>query len=263
MTKLLYIIGLVCCVAMFISFVTLIEQDNSASRSSYIYDYDYDSSDSYGDYSYGGYDNAEDDERVSIATMGGLVGLLFCLYFATTYIIGIKKVKRGVAKVFNIIGLSVAGIFIFVNLIPILNAGNVYFDEFGPPWILMNMLMVPCCIVGMVQSFKYDRELKYGAPQKVRYQPQAPSYNPNHPSATAVIPGQPQYQQQQPQYQPQQPTAPPPPPPTTPPPATGGSAPIPPAPSVAPVPPIAPVDNDPIIFDEEEDNGDTKSIDDL
>lgn len=288
MTKVLYIIGLVCCIGMFFTFVYLMEEDQQARWSSYdYYDYGYDSYDSYGDYSYGGYGYDTYDAREEIAFLGGVLGLLFCAFFIVTYIIGMIKVKRTVAKVFNIIGVSIAGLFFFINMIPIMDPGGVDFDEFGFSWIFLLMFMIPCCIIGLVQSVKYDKELKYGfdkAP-KARYGEYQPSYNPNHPSASGgPLPGvpappgqghpqqqpQPPQQPTQPQQQPpsqpqplrpQQPVPPPPPQPEAPG-DQGGVKPPPPAPTVAPPPPIQPIDNDPIITDEDGDD-EIKSIDDL
>jgi len=216
MNKILYIIGLVCVPILFFSFIKFNEMDQDARwdsygwGDSYDYDYGYDDDEGYGDYSYGDSYTSTYDERSSISMTAGLVGLIITLYFAAVYILGIMKVKRTVALVFNIMGVCVAGIYIFVNLIPILNPADAYFDDYGPSWIFEGMLMIPCCIVGLVQSVKYGKELKYGKDyyRKPVYVPQAPSYNPNHPSAAAVVPGQPHYQPQQPAYQP---PAPPPP----------------------------------------------------
>jgi hypothetical protein len=211
MNKILYIIGLVCVPILFFSFIQFENLDRDARYDSYGWnDYDYDSGDSYGDYSYGDSYTDSYDERSNISMNAGIVGLFITLYFAAVYIIGIMKVKRTVALVFNIIGICVAGIYVLVNIIPVLNPGDAYFDDYGPSWIFEGMLMIPCCIIGLVQSIKYGKELKYGKDyyRKPVYVPQAPSYNPNHPSAAAVIPGQPHYQGQQPTYQP---PAPPPP----------------------------------------------------
>ncbi len=308
MTKVLYIIGLVCCTIMLVVMAYFAEEAQEARWASYdSYNYYDDYSNDYSDYSYGSNSYDSYDRREEVTTMGGLVGILFCLYFIVTYILGLIKVKRTVATVFNIIGISMAGIFVFVNAICILDGTD--FDDFGPSWILLLMFMIPSCIIGLVQAVKYDKILKYGPnygqPKypipKVQYGSTQPSYNPNHPSASGnVIPGvapptghghpaqdpsAAQRVQQQPpphQHPPQSPPPQTPPPPApdqnytrgtdpqqTPPPqpdqgtAQSGGVDAPgPVPPVNPAPSVGPIDNDPIITDDDADD-EVSKIDDL
>lgn len=90
-----------------------------------------------------------------LTRQGGLVMLLFTLYMVFTNLSNMIKVKTMTSKVLSIIGISFNGIVFIVNLLMIVVARDMHFDEStGPMWALFAPIMLAFSIVYLVQASK-------------------------------------------------------------------------------------------------------------
>lgn len=94
---------------------------------------------------------------------GGLITLLFILFFVAMNLINLISVKTMTSKVMSIIGLSLTGIALFFNVIMLLEPRSASYDEVGILFFLYAFIALAFAIVGLVQAVIY---LKRGHQQK-------------------------------------------------------------------------------------------------
>jgi hypothetical protein len=105
-------------------------------------------------YSYN-YDDSRYADLRSLTATGGILSLLFTVFYILTFSFTLKNIKRTTAKVMSIIGLSISGIFFLCCLVPIMEPANVAFDdEFAPAMIFYGLIMLAFCIVNLVQAIR-------------------------------------------------------------------------------------------------------------
>ena len=147
MMRAINIIGIVASVAAFLVAIYYIEETSSARWRSYDFYWDYDN-----DYSYTGPSAAD------VTIEGGLFSLLFTLYFVMVNIVNLIKIKTMTTKVLSIIGISLNGILLIVNLVSIVFSHDAHYDEStGPAWILFSPIILGFSIVYLVQSVKWPK----------------------------------------------------------------------------------------------------------
>lgn len=111
------------------------------------YDYYFSSGTAYGSYPvYGSESYAESSFQA------GLVSLLFILFFITTDLLGLIKVKTKTAKVMSIIGLSFGGLFLIMDLAVIAAPTDLPYDDAFPAFFLYALIVLAFSVVGLVQS---------------------------------------------------------------------------------------------------------------
>lgn len=163
MNRAFYIVGIVFAVVFLFVGGYYAEEVDSVKWSSF-----YESlSSSYDDYGYNyGYSYEYEAEDLTVAA--GLWSLFFFLCFIAIDILGLIKIKTSTVKVFSIIGLSLSGIFLLWDFAVLASPGSLSFDEVYPGWVLYCLIMLAFCIVGLVQSVRYNkRQLNGGNPQAV------------------------------------------------------------------------------------------------
>lgn len=104
------------------------------------------------DFSYYSYSSGSD--RADITQEGALVTLLFMLYLLMTCVMNLVKVKTMTSKVMSIIGLSISGLVLLVNVLMLGDPGGASYDETGPVFTLYSIVMLAFSIVFLVQSVK-------------------------------------------------------------------------------------------------------------
>ncbi len=126
-------------------YIQEVESARYASFSDSIYSY----SSGYSSYNYNS-GSSETEE-------GGLVALLFLLFFITTDILGLVRIKRTTTKVLSIIGISIGGIFILWDVLMISSPSSISFDEVGAVFLLYSFVVIAFSIVGIIQSTRFSR----------------------------------------------------------------------------------------------------------
>ena len=143
--KAINIIGIPATVVVFILSFYYMEETRSARWAYWDYMYPYDGSTP----SYGFYGQSPE----ALTREGGLVLLLFTLFFIWVNIGNLVKVKTMTTKVLSIIGMSLNGIVFIVNALMIAFAHDMNLDEStGPLWIIFAPIMLAFSIVYLVQS---------------------------------------------------------------------------------------------------------------
>ncbi|MCB9222824.1 MAG: hypothetical protein R2780_10835 [Crocinitomicaceae bacterium] len=92
---------------------------------------------------------------------GALFLLAITLFMVFQNIFNMAKVKTTTAKVLGIIGVSLVGLALLFNMLMISSPDNVSFDEGGPLWFMVALLMLAFSIVFLVQSVMYHKK-KHG-----------------------------------------------------------------------------------------------------
>jgi hypothetical protein len=82
----------------------------------------------------------------------------FFLLFITINILGLVKIKTTTVRVLSIIGLSVSGILLLLDLFVIEESGKASFDEVGSVFALYALMVLAFSIVGLVQSVRFQRK---------------------------------------------------------------------------------------------------------
>ena len=106
---------------------------------------------------WGGYSSYYGPSAAELTMEGSLVILVFILYFLFVNIGNIAAVKTTTAKVMGIIGLCLVGLGFLFNLLVMTNPRGASFDEVGPTWVLMGLVMLAFSIVFLVQSVRYHK----------------------------------------------------------------------------------------------------------
>ncbi|HLP53691.1 MAG TPA: hypothetical protein VK151_01625 [Fluviicola sp.] len=154
MNKAFYIASIVLSVAFLIVVGVYIDMVESERLSYFLNSYD-----SYSPYS--SYSSMYTYDYSSEYTFeGALISLLFILFFLTTDLLGLMKVKTKTTKVLSIIGLSLGGIFLFVDVIMILSPDSSSFDEGGGGLLFYGLIVLAFSIVGLIQSVRYGNQKK-------------------------------------------------------------------------------------------------------
>jgi hypothetical protein len=112
-------------------------------------------SDIYSSYGYGG---SYYDSGSSKTEEAGLISLFFFLFFITTFLLGLIKIKRVTNKVLSIIGLSLTALFLLWDLVMLSSPSSVSFDEVGIGFFFFTPVIVAFSIVGIVQSSRFKRQ---------------------------------------------------------------------------------------------------------
>lgn len=89
---------------------------------------------------------------------GALVSIFFFLFFITTFLLGLIKIKRVTNKVLSIIGLSISALFLLWDLVMLSSPSNLSFDEVGVGFFFFTPLITAFSIVGIVQSNRFKRQ---------------------------------------------------------------------------------------------------------
>ena len=109
------------------------------------------------DWDWGGYSSYYGPSAKEYTVEASLIILLFLLYFTFVNIANLAKVKTVTAKVMGIIGLSVVGLGLLFNLMVLSSGGGATFDEVGPAWVFLGLIMIAFSIVFLVQSVKQHK----------------------------------------------------------------------------------------------------------
>jgi hypothetical protein len=88
----------------------------------------------------------------------GLISLFFFLFFITTFLLGLIKIKRITNKVFSIIGLSLTALFLLWDLVMLSSPSGISFDEVGIGFFFFVPMLITFSIIGIVQSIRYKRQ---------------------------------------------------------------------------------------------------------
>jgi len=88
----------------------------------------------------------------------GLISLFFFLFFITTFLLGLIKIKRVTNKVLSIIGLSLAALFLLWDLVMLSSPSSISFDEVGIGFFFFTPVITAFSIVGIVQSNRFKRQ---------------------------------------------------------------------------------------------------------
>lgn len=153
MNKAFYIISLVFSVVFAVIIIYYIEEVSSA-RIDYIFSsYPSSSYDTYGAYtsSY-----ASPSYYEEYTQQAGLISLFFILFFITTDILGLLKVKTKTTKVLSIVGISIGGLFLIWDIMMIGSPGAMTFDEVGPGFFFYMLIVLAFSIVGLIQSVRFS-----------------------------------------------------------------------------------------------------------
>jgi hypothetical protein len=89
---------------------------------------------------------------------GALVSLFFFIFFITTFLLGLTRIKRVVNKVLSIIGLVLSALFLLWDLVMLSSPSNLSFDEVGIGFLFFMPVIVAFSIVGIVQSDRYKKQ---------------------------------------------------------------------------------------------------------
>ena len=144
--KAVNIIGIVLSPALFFLSLYYIVASYDAYWASWDYGYE--------DYYYYG------PSRSEITTEGGLFTLVLTLFFVFLNIFNLVKVKTMTSKVLGIIGICFSGIALIVNLMMLAEPGRASYDETGPTWTILSIIMLAFCIVFLVQSVNGSKKKK-------------------------------------------------------------------------------------------------------
>lgn len=157
MNRAFYIVGIVFSV-VFLFITSYYAEEVQSARYDYLWDdYAYSSYDSYTPYSSYSYNNSDD-----LTMEAGLWSLFFLLSFLVIDILGMIKVKTKTMKVMGILGVCFTGILFLWNLLVIFDPGAISFDEVAPAWVLYCLIMLGFTIVGLIQSVRYYKIIKFG-----------------------------------------------------------------------------------------------------
>lgn len=145
----LYVTSLVVTIVLFVAVGYIAEEYSSLDWAIFLDDlYDNDL------YSYS-FDDYRYSELNDLAMMGGVVSILFVIFYILTYAFTLKHIKRTTAKVMSIIGLSFSGLIFFLCFMPIFDPGSVSFnDDFAPIMFFYGLVMLGFCIVNLVQAVR-------------------------------------------------------------------------------------------------------------
>lgn len=88
----------------------------------------------------------------------GLISLFFFLFFITTFLLGLIKIKRVTNKVLSIIGLSLTALFLLWDLVMLSSPSGVSFDEVGIGFFFFTPVIAAFSIVGIIQSNRFKRQ---------------------------------------------------------------------------------------------------------
>lgn len=119
-------------------------------------------SSSYGDsynYGYSSY-NAYEGLAEDYTSEAALVSIFFFLFFITTDILGLLKVKTKTVKILGIIGVSLTGIMLIWDLLIISSPSNLSFDEVGGGFAFYALIILAFSIVGLVQAVRFSKNEK-------------------------------------------------------------------------------------------------------
>ncbi len=140
--KAINILGIILSIAVFIVCFHYSEETRQARWASWDYYYP--------DVSNSAYYGPSPDQ---VTREGGLVAMAFTLFFVMSNISNLMRVKTITTKVLSIIGLSLTGIVFIVNLLMIVMAHDMHFDEStGAMWLLLSPVMLAFSIVFFVQT---------------------------------------------------------------------------------------------------------------
>jgi hypothetical protein len=147
MNKAFYIVGIVFSIA----FLMVTAYYSSAVDDARWEDYDLYAS-GYGLYTY---DNAS-----ALTEEAALISIPFFLLFIATDLLGLVKVKTKTTRAMSIIGLSISGILLLLDLFMMAESGNASFDEVGPVFGLYALVVLAFSIVGLIQSIRFQQRKK-------------------------------------------------------------------------------------------------------
>lgn len=88
----------------------------------------------------------------------GLISLFFFLFFATTFLLGLIKIKRVTNRVLSIIGVSLTALFLLWDLVMLSSPSGLSFDEVGIGFFFFIPVIVAFSIVGIVQSNRFKKQ---------------------------------------------------------------------------------------------------------
>lgn len=142
--KILYIIGLVLTVAFGILIFYYAEECSSAKWDAIF-------ADIYG-YGYSNYGRASD-----ITMEGGLINMIFLVFYAFLFSFSLKKLKTMTAKVMSIIGVALTGIFLLWDILMVSDPGGLSYDETALGFLGYAVVMLAFCIVNLVQSVRTEK----------------------------------------------------------------------------------------------------------
>lgn len=106
----------------------------------------------YGYPSYNSYSSAASD----YTTEAAIVSIFFFLFFITTDILGVARVKTTTTKTLGIIGLCLSGLMLMWDFLILSSPSSLSFDEVGGGFGFYGLIMLAFSIVGLVQAVRYS-----------------------------------------------------------------------------------------------------------
>jgi len=88
----------------------------------------------------------------------GLISLFFFLFFITTFLLGLIKIKRVTNRVLSIIGLALSALFLLWDLVMLSSPSGLSFDEVGIGFFFFTPVIMAFSIVGIIQSNRFKRQ---------------------------------------------------------------------------------------------------------
>lgn len=104
--------------------------------------------------------------RKELTVEGGSISLVLILFFVALNIINLVAVKTMTSKVMGIIGISLTGIILLLNVLMLIEPRNISIDEMGIATFFYCFIALAWSIVGLVQAVIY---LKRGKQQKEEF----------------------------------------------------------------------------------------------
>ena len=98
------------------------------------------------------------DSGSSETEEAGLISLFFFLFFITTFLLGLIKIKRVTNRVLSIIGLALSALFLLWDLVMLSSPSGLSFDEVGIGFFFFTPVIVAFSIVGIIQSNRFKRQ---------------------------------------------------------------------------------------------------------
>ena len=98
------------------------------------------------------------DSGSSETEEAGLISLFFFLFFITTFLLGLIKIKRVTNRVLSIIGLALSALFLLWDLVMLSSPSGLSFDEVGIGFFFFTPVIMAFSIVGIIQSNRFKSQ---------------------------------------------------------------------------------------------------------
>ncbi len=112
--------------------------------------------DSY-NYGYSSYNMYEGyaEEYTSEAAM---ISIFFFLFFITTDILGLARIKTKTVKVLGIIGICLSGIMLMWDFLVLSSPSSLAFNEVGIAFLFYGLVILAFSIIGLIQAVRFSKD---------------------------------------------------------------------------------------------------------